>query len=187
MGKRPKPPVDKAESISRNKEKTEYYDYASNRLNSPKPGAANKAKTTSYNVRTYGEAKPVDERGFGRVSKRETAPVKKKTRGGPGQNRTRPNLTPQQMNQLQKNKQAVGAGKNKPAPGKGNPKKPIPMPRAIERKLENTSQKGFGAMPGGKTPAQIAVTTPEQMKQKRATGLNALRKTKPVMPRRGGR
>jgi len=58
----PEPPVDKLKSNSRNKVKTEYYDYASNRLNSPKPGAANKSKATLYNKKVYGEANPVDER-----------------------------------------------------------------------------------------------------------------------------
>lgn len=134
-GKGPKPPVDKAKGNSRNLTITEYYDYASNGLNSaksPKPGEKNEKKATSYNVKTYGEAKPVDERGFGRVSPRATAPVKGKGRGGPGKNRTRPNLTPQQVNQLQKEKQAAGAGvgKRKPFPGKGPGKgKPVMPPR----------------------------------------------------------
>ena len=115
MGKGPKPPVDKAESISRNKKKRETFDTISNSTaKRPNPAAKNEKKATSYNVKTYGEAKPVDERGFGRVSLRATAPVKGKGRGGPGQNRTR--LTPQQINQLQKNKQAAGAGVGKRKP-----------------------------------------------------------------------
>ena len=73
----------------------------------PKPN-----KTRRYNMETYGEAKPVDERGYGRVKPRTVAPVKGKPRGGRFDPRLK-KLTPSEQEFLRKQKQL----KKLPKPG----------------------------------------------------------------------
>lgn len=78
-----------------------------------------------------------------------------------------PEPTPTQLNVRKRNpRQPIGG----PGVGKPKPVKPTPKGKVFERKLEDNSQKGYGAKPGGKTP----MPKPKG-------------KTKPVMPRRGGK
>jgi hypothetical protein len=50
------------------------------KITKPDPGAKNKAKTKTYNMKTYGEATPVDER---RPARRVAVPQRTPTRGMP--------------------------------------------------------------------------------------------------------
>ena len=118
----------------------------------PAPTQPKPNKTRRYNVKTYGEAKPVDERKFGRVKSPTVAPAKQNTRG-----RTfdRKPLTPEELEFLRRQKQLPTrpttprtleqlrflyeeqrrnnpARPNKPGPKKDKRKGPVPMPKAIE-------------------------------------------------------
>jgi hypothetical protein len=119
----------------------------------PAPTQPKPNKTRRYNMETYGEAKPVDERKFGRVKSPTVAPAKK-TRGGRFDPRLK-KLTPAEQEFLRKQKQLPTRPttprtleqlrflyeelrrRNSPRPNKPGPKKdkrkgPVPMPRAIE-------------------------------------------------------
>jgi hypothetical protein len=130
------------------------YDTMRSGPKAPKPTQPKPNKTRRYNVKTYGEAKPVDERKFGRVKSPTVAPVKGKPRGGRFDPRLK-KLTPAEQEFLRKQQQLPtrpttprtleeqrfiyeelrrnnSPRPNKPGPKKDKRKGPVPMPKAIE-------------------------------------------------------
>jgi len=122
--KRLKLPVDTLSNSDQNKKKEEILKLTQQKK--PNLAARNARKTKTYNLGTYGEAKPVDERKFGRVKPRTTTRVNKGLTG-PWPDRNHPGskpLTPAELEFLRKQKELGGKGKSKGGSGKTKPVMP---------------------------------------------------------------